>query len=216
MRPAARGTTRPPRRRRATARAARGFTLIDVLVLLVLLALVAGSLTALFARLGSASALALREREALTVALALVEEASAMPFTFCDADDARVRTATAAVVGPAGCAGLVDALGPEPGESRYGPARFDHVSDYAGLVMPGPGCAGGLCLPDGTLINPPGSALAGCSARVDVTPQALPGIAALDANGRPQALRVSARLRCPGRADAVAEAVRVRHAPREP
>ncbi len=212
MKPAARPARCLPR---ATP-ASRGFTLIDVLVLLVLLALVAGSLTVLFSRLASASALALREREALTVALALVEEAAAMPFTFCDADDARVRTASAATLGPAGCASLVDALGPEPGESRYGPSRFDHVSDYAGLLMPGPGCAGGLCLADGSLLNPPGSALAGCSARIDVTPQALPGVAALDAFGRAQALRVSARVRCPGRADAVVDTVRVRHAPRSP
>lgn len=207
---------RPARRSAPPARSLAGFTLIDVLVLLVLLALVAGSLTVLFARLGSASALALRERESLTVALALVEEASAQPFTFCDADDARVRLATAAVLGAGGCASQVDALGPEPGESRHGPSRFDHVSDYAGLALPGPGCPGGICLADGTLLNPPGSALAGCSAVVAVTPQALPGIAALDANGRPQALRVSARVRCPGRADAVADAVRVRHAPRSP
>jgi len=200
----------------ALRRRARGFTLIDVLVLMVLLALVAGSLTVLFSRLSSASALALREREAGTLALALVEEAAAMPFTFCDADDARVRTATAAVLGPAGCASLVDAIGPEPGESRHGPNRYDHVSDFAGLAMPGPACAGGICNANGTLLNPPGSPLAGCSALLSVTPQALPGVAALDANGRPQALRITARVRCPGRADAVADAVRVRHAPRSP
>lgn len=206
----------PHRDTAALPRRARGFTLIDVLVLMVLLALVAGSLTVLFSRLSSASALALREREASTLAMALVKEAAAMPFTYCDADDARVRTATAAVLGPAGCASLVDAMDPEPGESRHGPNRFDHVSDFAGLVMPGPGCAGGICHPDGTLLNPPGSPLAGCSALLGVTPQALPGVAALDANGRPQALRITARVRCPGRADAVADAVRVRHAPRSP
>ena len=136
-----------------------------------------------------------------------------MPFTYCDPNDARAALATGAFAGGTGCATLVDALGPEPGESRYGVAnRFDGVSDYQGFTMPGPGCPGGLCDPAGTLINTTGP-LVGCSARVNLAPQALPGIAALDANGRPQSLRILVAVSCPGGDTLIAEGIRVRHAP---
>ena len=79
--------------------------------------------------------------------------------------------------------------------------------------MPGAGCAGGLCDIAGNLLNGVGSPLAGCSARVVVTPQAMPGVAALDANGRPQALRISVTLSCPAMADTLVEGIRMRHAP---
>ena len=136
-----------------------------------------------------------------------------MPFTFCDPQDARATLAQGAFVGATGCASAVDALGPEPGESRYNAAnRFDGVTDYQGFTMPGPGCAA-LCDRNGAPLALSG-ALAGCTATVTMNALALPGIAALDVNGRPQALRIVVRLRCPGLADTVAEGVRVRHAPR--
>jgi MSHA pilin protein MshD len=200
-----------PRRHRA-----RGFTLIDVLVLIVLLGTVAGSMTVLFSRLAEQSATTLRARQSLGLAQALLGEVRSMPFTYCDPQDARATLATGAFTGGTGCATTVDALGPEPGETRYNPAnRFDGVSDYQGLVMPGPGCAGGVCDIAGNLINGPGTPLAGCSARIILTPQALPGVAALDGNGRPQALRIVVTVSCPGQADTLVEAVRVRHAPRQ-
>jgi MSHA pilin protein MshD len=195
------------------ARRARGFTLIDVLVVIVLLGTAAGTMTTLFARLASQSAETMRARESLALAQSLLDEVLMMPMTFCDAQDARATLATRAALGGSGCASSVDGLGPEPGESRYGPNRFDHVSDYQGFVMPGPGCAG-LCDIGGNRIDVAGSVWAGCSASVAMAPQALPGIAALDADARPQGLRVVVRLRCPGRADAVAEGLRLRHSPR--
>ena len=104
-------------------------------------------------------------------------------------------------------------MGPEPGESRYNPgARFDGVTDYQGFVMPGPGCAG-LCDMAGNLINTAGTVLVGCSESVTLAPLALPGIAATDAQGRPQALRIIVTLVCPGVANTVVEGVRVRHSP---
>jgi MSHA pilin protein MshD len=192
-----------------------GFTLIDVLVLIVLVGSVAGGVTVLFSRLAAQSAESMRARQALGLAQSLLDEVRMMPMTYCDPQDARATLATGAIVGGAGCATTVDALGPEPGETRYNAAnRFDGVSDYQGLAMPGPGCAGGICDIAGNLVNGPGSPLAGCSAQVAMAPQALPGIAALDANGRPQALRIVVTLSCPGRADTVVEGIRVRHAPR--
>ena len=191
-----------------------GFTLIDVLVLMVLLGTVAGSLTVLFGKLAAQSAETLRVRQALSAAQALLNEIRAMPFTYCDPQDARATLATGAFLGGSGCASAVDGLGPEPGETRYNAVnRFDGVSDYQGFTMPGAGCAGGLCDIAGNLLNGVGSPLAGCSARVAVTPQAMPGVAALDANGRPQALRISVTLTCPAMADTLVEGIRMRHAP---
>jgi len=207
-----RAADRRPGRPRLAKRARRGFTLIDLLVVITLTGTIAGSLTVVFSRLASQSAASLREREAQWLVQALLAEARAMPFTYCDPQDARAATATGAFVGPTGCATSVDQLGPEPGESRYNPAaRLDGVGDYQGFTMPGPCCAT-FCDRNGA---PLGGAprLAGCQLRVNTVPQAMPALPALDANGRAQALRIVVTLACPGRADVVAEGVRVRHAP---
>lgn len=204
--------------RRPPPRRARGFTLIDMLVLIVLLGTVAGSLTVLFSRLSVQSAQTLRAQQALALAQSLLDEVRAMPMTYCDPQDAQAATATGAYVGAGGCAGTVEAIGPEAGEQRAAalPAqRFDNVSDYHNLVMPGPACAGGICDPGGTLVNPAGTPLAGCAARIVTTPQAMPGIAALDAFGRAQGLRIVVTVSCPGSADTVVEGVRLRHSPRQ-
>jgi MSHA pilin protein MshD len=200
--------------RRSGRSLARGFTLIDVLVLIVLVGSVAGSLTVLFSRLAAQSAESVRARQVLAVAQALLNEVRMMPFSYCDPQDARARLASGAFVGGLGCTSTVDAMGPEPAETRYNPAnRFDGVSDYQNFTMPGAGCAG-LCDIAGNLLNPPGSTMVGCSASVALAPAALPGVAALDANGRPQALRIDVAVACPGGLQVTLQAVRLRHAPR--
>jgi MSHA pilin protein MshD len=181
--------------------------LIDVLVVIVLVGTVAGSLTVLFSKWAGQSAQTLRERQVLGVAQALLNEVRMKPFTICD------PPAVGAFTGGPPCQTVTDGLGPEAGESRYTVGnRFDGVSDYHNFTMPGPGCAG-LCDMAGNVVNGAGSPLAGCSARVTTTAQAMPGIAAVDASGRPQALRIAVAVTCPGMADTVAEGMRVRHAP---
>jgi MSHA pilin protein MshD len=194
----------------------RGFTLVDVLLLIVLLGIVAAALVTTSAQLATQSSHTVRTRQAFALAQGLLDEVRHMPFTYCDANDARVATATGAFAGGTGCATQVDALGPEVGESRYGATaatRFDGVSDYQGFAMPGPGCAG-LCNLAGTVINATGP-LTGCAANVTLAAQALTGIAALDANGRPQALRIVVAVTCPGSDAVYAEGIRVRHAPNQ-
>ena len=201
----------PPRRSPRNA----GFTLIDVLMVIVLLGIVAVALTSASGRLAAQSAEALKTRQTLTFAQGLLAEVMHMPFTYCDPNDARAALATSATVGGAGCTALVEAIGPESGESRYGASalnRFDNVNDYQGFTMPGPGCAGGLCDQQGNLINATGP-LAGCTAQVNMVAQALNGIAANDANGRAQALRIIVTVGCPGADTLIAEGIRVRHAP---
>jgi MSHA pilin protein MshD len=197
------------------SRQARGFTLIDLLLVISVTGVIAGTMTVVFSNLAAQSAEALRSREVQALATSMLAEVKAMPFGPCDADDARARLATRAVVGAAlgGCASLVDGLGAEAGESRYGASaatRFDGVSDYQGFTMPGPGCAT-FCDRSGAPLAIAGR-LAGCSLGVAVVPQGLPGLPALDADGQPRALRIAVTVRCPGAADVVAEGVRVRRA----
>jgi MSHA pilin protein MshD len=183
---------------------ARGFTLVDVLLVIVLLGIVAVVVLQVSARYAQQSAQALKTRQMLVLAQSLLDEVRAMPFTYCEPP----TTAASA----AACGAQVDLMGPEPGESRYSAAnRFDGVSDYQGFAMPGPGCAG-LCDVNGNLLNAPGSPLAGCSANVALTPQALGTIAALDASGRPQVLRILVSVVC-GADNMALEGLRVRHAP---
>lgn len=75
-------------------------------------------------------------KQALAIAQALLEEIELMPFTYCDPDDANVTSASAASVGPGGCATTPEAVGAEGAETRYSNTqRFDNVSDYAGFCM---------------------------------------------------------------------------------
>ncbi len=195
--------------KRSVRRSEQGFTLIDVLMLIVLIGVVAGSMTVMFARMSSQSAEALRSRQALSVAQTLINEVRMMPFTYCDAP----LTAASA----AACAAAVDQLGPEAGEVRYHligntAVRYDGVSDYAGLMQPGPGCTG-ICDLQGNVLNPPGSVLSSCTATIAMGPQAMISIAATDVSGRPQALLISVTVRCPGLSDVVLQGIRTRHAP---
>lgn len=198
----------------SSKRASRGFSLIDVLLVIVLLGIVATGLATVSGRLAAQSALSLKTRQALALAQGLLEEVRHAPFTYCDANDSQAATATGAFIGATGCLGQVDVMGPEPGESRYNAAnRFDSVTDYQGFAMPGPGCTG-VCDVAGNLFNGAGSSLVGCRAGVAMVAQALPTIAALDANGRPQVLRIAVTVTCPGLDPLVVDTVRVRHAPR--
>ena len=203
----------------ALPRRARGFTLIDLLVMIVLLGVVAGAMTLLFTRLAVQSSDTLRAREALAVAQALLNEVRMMPFTYCDPQDTKATTATGAFVGGTGCQATVEALGPEPGEGRTVTAvttppnaRFDNVNDYNNFAQPNAGCAG-LCDIGGNLLSGPNSPLQGCRTLVTTTAQSMPGVAALDANGRPQALRITVRVSCPNLNDVVLEGIRMRYAP---
>jgi MSHA pilin protein MshD len=207
---------RASRIERPAVRRASGFTLIDVLMVIVLLGVVAGALMTLSGRLATQSAETMRTRQALALAQALLDEVRHMPFTYCDPLDVNAANANAAAIGVGNCTSIVDGMGPEPGESRYAayPNRYDGVTDYQGFVMPGAGCAT-LCDITGAPIGPAGSSLAGCDARVlSLTPQALPFIPALDVNGRPQVLLITVRVACPGMQPLQLEGIRVRHAPR--
>jgi hypothetical protein len=177
---------------RSLRQRSRGFTLVDVLLLIVLLGVMGGGLTLMSGQLAVQSAQAMKTRQMLALAQGLLDEVVQAPF-------------------------MVAALGPTPGQTRYasaGTTRFDSVTDYHGFQMPAPGCAA-LCDRDGNVYGSTGSALAGCSARVDLRAQAVTGIPALDATGLPQSLLVAVTVTCPAMDPLVVQAIRIRDAPNQ-
>mgnify|MGYP001166001381 CR=1 FL=1 len=172
----------------------RGFTLIELLVFIVVVGIAASTLLAMMGNLARQAGAILPNAQALTVAAGLMDEILAKPFTFCDPDDANASTATSA----AGCAGLPEAIGPEPGETRGGPAPFDNVNDYAGF---GPVA---ITFPDASAV----ANLAGYTAQVAIQAAgAIAGVPAADT------LRVTVIVTPPNAPPVRLQAVRIRHAP---
>lgn len=114
----------------------RGFSLIEVVVLIVILGIAFTGILMLYNRLTTASVDPLVRKQALAIAGSLLDEIQLRSFTYCDPDDANVYTATSAIVGAGGCVALatVEGIGPE-GETRSGSPGFDNVSDYNGFAM---------------------------------------------------------------------------------
>ena len=139
------------------------------------------------------------------LANALLEEVKAMPFTYCDPNDANAGVADNA----AGCAGQPELMGPEPGEQRFSAnaaTRFDNINDYNGFTI----AAGALRDAANNLIQPVLPTVANCGLTVGVANQAMVNVNAGDA------VRITVTVRCPDLANTppvVVEAVRVRYAP---
>ncbi len=104
-------------RRRST-----GFSLIEVVVFIVVLGIAFVGMLVLYNRVTSASVDPMVRKQALAIASSLLEEIELRAHTFCDPDDPNVYTATST----AGCT-IIEAIGPEAGETRYSVPRFDNV-----------------------------------------------------------------------------------------
>jgi len=192
--PASAGRHRRPR----AALARRGLRGLSMVELLIFIVVVSGALVGVLAALlpgSQASADPQLRRQALAIAEALLEEAQLMPFTWCDADDANVETATSA----AGCATTPETAGPEAGEGRFAPPSYDHVNDYNGQTL--------ASIVD--LTNTAIPALAGYSASVAVAAADLGSITA--ASGA--ALRISVTVNGPHGTSVTLDGWRTRHAP---
>jgi MSHA pilin protein MshD len=174
----------------------RGFTLVELLIFIVVIAAAIAGVLRVFTEAASRSADPAVRRQALAIAESLLEEVALMPFTFCDSEDANVETASS----PAGCAGTADAVGPEAGESRFSSPPFDHVNDYHGYAM-----NGGIV----DITNTPVPGLAGYSASVAVAPAALNTITAASGD----ALRITVTVSGPGGTSLTLDGYRSRHAP---
>ena len=152
-------------------------------------------------------------KQMLAVAEAMLEEVELMPFTYCDPDDTDASVAAAALVGAGNCAATVEGIGAEAGETRYNSANpFDNVNDYHGFNTASAVPAG---INDLSGSASPG--LAGYQARVSVSAQSLgPAgglIAATDANGAAQALRISVTVTAPDGQTLALSGYRTRYSP---
>jgi MSHA pilin protein MshD len=182
-------------RKAAARRSARGLSLIELLIFVVVVSAALAGTLRVFMQSTAASADPVLRRQALAIAESLLEEVALMPFTFCDGDDANVATATST----AGCASGADAIGPEAGEGRFATPQFDHVNDYHGYSMNG--------IVD--ITNTAVAGLAGYNASVNVAAAALGSIAAASGD----ALRITVTVTGPGGTRITLDGYRSRHAP---
>jgi MSHA pilin protein MshD len=184
------------------ARRERGLSLIELVVFIVVLAVGVTGVAILFNQMTRSSVDPVVRKQALAIATSLMEEIELHAFTYCDPDDPAVGTATSA----AGCA-TAEAIGPEPGETRYADPQFDNVNDYDGFSM-----SGGIRDITNTLV--PG--LGAYTASVSVQPISageLPGIPASEG------LRITvsvSRAGGPAGANIVLQGYRLRYAPNVP
>jgi MSHA pilin protein MshD len=166
----------------------RGISLVELVVFIAIISTALAGILGVMSFTTRASADPLAQKQALAIAEAYLEEALAMPFTYCDPDDPLASEANSS----ADCATPED-LGAEGGETRSNSATpFDNVSDYASLPAGAPANA------DGTPIG----GLGAYNVAVAVVAQALTGtsatVAATDGSGRPQSVRVTVTVTGPG------------------
>jgi MSHA pilin protein MshD len=185
--------------------------LVELVVFIAIVAVGVGGILGVMNFSTRASADPLARKQALAVAEAYLEEVLAMPFTYCDPDDANAATAqsTAAVnpADPARCATTLEGMGAE-GETRGSTLTpYDNVNDYSSLA------AGVPANVDGTVI--PG--LENYTVSVAVVPQNLVAnsatVAGTDGNARPQSLRVTVTVNGPNGVTVALDGYRTRYAP---
>ncbi len=188
----------------------RGISLVELVVFIAIISVGLAGILGVMNYMTRASADPLAQKQALAIAEAYLEEVLAMPFTYCDPDDANAATAqsTNAVnpVDPTRCAVTLEGIGAE-GETRGSATTpYDNVNDYSSLAAGGPSSI------DGTAIG----GLGAYTVSLAVVAAALTGssatVAANDAFGRPQSLRVTVTVTGPN-TTVVLDGYRTRYAP---
>jgi MSHA pilin protein MshD len=151
-----------------------GLTLLEMIMFIVIVGVAAAGVVGVIGFATRASVDPMIQKQALSIAEAVLEEVQLMPFTYCDPDDPQAATAQSASVGPAGCNATVEAMGPEAETRLSATTPFDNVNDYNGFTM-----AGGIVDIAGNAIPLP--ELGAYTASVAVSNQGLGGIAGNEA-----------------------------------
>ena len=115
----------------------RGASLVELVMFIVVIGAGLAGIIGIWRTTAQGSADPLIQKQALAIAEAYLEEVLAMPFTYCDPDDANASTAQSAAVGVGStfCATTVEAIGAEAGEARgSGTTPYDNVNDYNSLA----------------------------------------------------------------------------------
>ncbi|HEY6898305.1 MAG TPA: prepilin-type N-terminal cleavage/methylation domain-containing protein [Rhodocyclaceae bacterium] len=111
-----------------------GFTLIELIMFIMIVSIALAGVMSILNLAVFHSADPMDRKQMLALAESLLEEVEAMPFTYCDPDDANVTTATSSAVGAGGCAALAEPY--NANESRGGASfPYDNVIDYAGFSV---------------------------------------------------------------------------------
>jgi MSHA pilin protein MshD len=191
----------------------RGVSLVELIMFIVIISVALTGILGVMNIVMRHSADPLVHKQALAIAESMLEEVELMPFTYCDPDDASAVSATGAFVGVTGCNATIEIIGRETiagvPETRYGGAavnaQFDNVNDYNTFSMlPGAilDIAGGGGAPAGYTLSP-----------IVVTPVALFGILATDANGAAQVLQITVTVTGPDLVPITLDGYRTRYAP---
>lgn len=174
----------------------RGISLVELIVFIAIISVGLAGILGVMSYTTRASADPLAQKQALAIAEAYLEEALAMPFTYCDPDD----PAAADALDTTACA-TPENIGAEGGETRGGVQPFDNVSDYAALPVAAPANI------DGTAI----SGLGAYQVAVAVVQNSLTvGAAAVPAAA---SLRVTVTVTGPNNVTVVLDGYRTRYAP---
>lgn len=191
------------------ARRARGMSLIEVVIFIVVLGIGLLGIMALYSQLAISSVDPVVRKQALNLATSMMEEIQLRAFTYCDPDDPNVHDAAST----AGCTSgaYAEAVGPDtlPAsavETRYAEPRFDNVNDYHGFAMAG----AAIRSLDGTVIA--GLADYAVSVSVaEIAPGELPSVAA-----PADALRITVTATGPTGVSVSLQGYRLRYAPNAP
>lgn len=111
-----------------------GFSLIELVFFIIVVGVAFAGTVLMYTQATRGSVDPVVRKQALAIAASLLEEIQLRGFTYCDADDANVYTATSASVGPGACAAIAETCcGPDAGETSR--TTYDHVNDYHGFQM---------------------------------------------------------------------------------
>lgn len=174
----------------------RGISLVELVVFIGIISVGLAGILGVMNYTTRASADPLVQKQALAIAEAYLEEALAMPFTYCDPDDPLAADAQNA----AACA-TPENLGAEGGETRGGVQPFDNVSDYAALPVAAPANIDGAAI----------SGLGAYQVAVAAVQHAL--VVGADAVPAAASLRVTVTVTGPNDVNVVLDGYRTRYAP---
>ncbi len=176
-----------------------GMTLVELVMFIVVVSVGLAGILSVLTMGTKSSADPMIRKNMLAIAEALLEEVEAMPFTYCDPDDANAATAAST----SDCS-TAEAPGPEGAlELRSSTTTpFDNVNDYSGLAVLRP-----VTDISGTL-----SAPAGYSATIQIVPEALNDIASTSTPATMEALRIAVTVTYGGDSLTL-EGYRTRHSP---
>lgn len=200
-----------PTERTLRSPSCHGVSLVELVVFIAIISTALAGILGVMNFTTRASADPLAQKQALAIAEAYLEEALAMPFTYCDPDDANAATAqsTAAVnpADPTRCATTLEGIGAE-GETRGSATTpYDNVNDYASLP------AGVPANVDGTPIGDLGNYTVAVAVVAAPLAASSATVSATDGNGRPLSLRVTVTVTGPNAVTVVLDGYRTRYSP---